>query len=490
MTRDYASTNPRFVRFSLNSLISPRFLMFRFLRHFNTIFGRLSLLSVALLVLMQLTWVVLVDHERGVTEAAHISRLIRLALDSPPSLDTPQFEDNLSATLGVHYESVAADAIPLTCPSPCRGGALPFEAELLANLPAGSRVVFDVSKRSVWVRYGLSRRWLLVPTNAPPLNRLLSATAAMLFLAIVIALLVAWQMQKPLNRLAKAAREFRLGHRAPVVRAAGPFEVKSLIGDFNEMAREFGVAEEERAVMLAGVAHDLRAPITRIQVRANLVQDERARVGFLNDTESLSQIVTQFLDFARDTEADPDVPWVSVDAFCGQHYTDADDAGADDEYEEYEAGAAPSMPGEPSRKPSDRPDRTTVQRESLFELDLHAGPGFRLPPIELDRILSNLIENAFTYGAPPLCIATARTPTHYRLSVRDHGTGMPEAQFNRAFTPFVRLDPARGGDAHCGLGLTIVRRLTRRYGGEISLRNAEGGGLIVSLDFPLRNTAK
>jgi two-component system osmolarity sensor histidine kinase EnvZ len=284
----------------------------------------------------------------------------------------------------------------------------------------------------------------------------------MLFLAIAIALLGAWQIQKPVLRLARAAREFRLGHRPPMVLANGPSEVKGLIGDFNEMARELSDAEQERAVMLAGVAHDLRAPITRIQVRANLVPSATVRDGFFHDTESLAQIVTQFLDFARDTEADTHAPWISVDAFCRAHYAEAE---------------------------ADVDGRDVLAREPLFELDLQAGDNFRLPAVELDRMLSNLVENAFTYGAPPLCIATSRGNGRDRLSVRDHGKGMPEAHFARALRPFVRLDPARGGDAHCGLGLTIVRRLTRRYGGDLSMHNADGGGLAVVLDFPSRTPA-
>ena len=244
-----------------------------------------------------------------------------------------------------------------------------------------------------------------------------------------------------------------------MVLANGPSEVRGLIGDFNEMARELSDAEQERAVMLAGVAHDLRAPITRIQVRANLVPDTAARNGFFHDTESLAQIVTQFLDFARDAETDAHAPWISVDAFCRRHYAEAE---------------------------ADVDGNDVLAREPLFVLGLQAGDDFCLPAVELDRILSNLVENAFTYGAPPLCIATSRSNGRDRLSVRDHGKGMPEAHFARALRPFVRIDPARGGDAHCGLGLTIVRRLTRRYGGDLSMHNADGGGLAVVLDFPSR----
>jgi two-component system osmolarity sensor histidine kinase EnvZ len=313
------------------------------------------------------------------------------------------------------------------------------------RLPQGTMVIFDPSRGATWVRYPDGYRWVVVPDGGPPVIRLLTANALMLVLAIIAALIGAWQIQKPVLRLARAAREYRMSHSPPSVKADGPSEVRGLIDDFNAMARELSDAEQERALMLAGVAHDLRAPLTRIQVRASLVPDEAVRAGFLHDAESLSQIVTQFLDFARDSEAEPDQPRVGVDAFCLSHYADID--------------------------------------ESLFRLDLQAGDGFQLPAIELDRLLSNLVENAFSYGAPPLVIATRYTVEAYELSVRDHGTGMSVDDFSRALRPFVRIDPARGGDAHCGLGLTIVRRLTRRYGGEISLANAMDGGLVVTLSF-------
>ncbi len=435
--------------------------MHKLLRPLNTIFGRLALLSVGLLVMMQLTWMVIVDRERGIIEADHVSRLVRLVLD-PAASAADGSSERLAAALGLRFADAGPQSVPLGCPPPCADTHGPFETVLRADLPPQSRVVFDHTEDLMWVRYGPSSRWLVIPAIVPPVSRLVSASALMLFLAIAIALLGAWQIQKPILRLARAAREFRLGHRPPMVLANGPSEVKGLIGDFNEMARELSDAEQERAVMLAGVAHDLRAPITRIQVRANLVQDANARNGFFHDTESLAQIVTQFLDFARDTETDAHAPWISVDAFCRSHYAEAE---------------------------ADADGHDVLAREPLFVLDLKAGEDFRLPAVELDRILSNLVENAFTYGAPPLCIATSRHHGCDRLSVRDHGKGMPEAHFARALRPFVRIDPARGGDAHCGLGLTIVRRLTRRYGGDLSMHNADGGGLAVVLDFPLRDRA-
>jgi two-component system osmolarity sensor histidine kinase EnvZ len=417
------------------------------LRPLNTIFGRLALLSIALLVMMQATSLVIVDRERGAVQAEHVSRLVRFAFEQ--GNESPAAAQHIATAFGLRFVDAPAGQTPLSCPNHCVDTDGPFETLLKAHLPAASRVIFNSSNASTWVRYGESERWLIVPDVAPPVSRLLTAIALMLFLAIVAALLGAWQIQKPVLRLARAAREFRSSHLPPSVKADGPSEVKGLISDFNAMARELSDAEQERAVMLAGVAHDLRAPLTRIQVRASLVPDEAVRAGFLHDAESLSQIVTQFLDFARDSDAEPDQTRVSVDAFCLSHYADHE-----------------SAPG-----------------DSLFQLELQAGDDFRLPAIELDRILSNLVENAFNYGAPPLVISTRRIGDHHQLIVRDHGTGIRPDDFARVLRPFVRIDPARGGDAHCGLGLTIVRRLTRRYGGELSLSNAADGGLVVTLSF-------
>ncbi len=422
--------------------------MLNVLRPVNTIFGRLALLCIALLILMQVTSVIMVDRDRVAVEAEHISRLLHFAF--PP--------DNLNQTTETHVvnafglriiDSPRGDAPP-ACPNDCHETTGPFEALLRDDLPSGSLVILDPSQGSTWVRYADSSRWIIVPEIGPPVTRLLIANFLMLVLAIIAALIGAWQIQKPVLRLALAAREFRTSHLPPSVKIDGPSEVRGLIGDFNAMARELRDAEQERAVMLAGVAHDLRAPLTRIQVRASLVQEEAVRAGFLHDAESLSQIVTQFLDFARDSEAESDQARVSVDAFCLSHYADTDN--------------------------------------SLFQLDLQAGDVFRLPAIELDRLLSNLIENAFSYGATPLVISTRLGANRYRLCVRDHGPGIRPDDFERVVRPFVRIDPARGGDAHCGLGLTIVRRLTRRYGGELSLENAVGGGLAVTLSFPTVTT--
>lgn len=412
---------------------------------FDTLFGRLALMTVGLIVLVHLTALVIVDRERGQIDAENLRTAIRLAVLAEH--DTSPLAARVRDALKVSYIP-AEDAIAHGCPAPGTSTHGPLEQDLLNLLPAGSQVVFKGETGDIWARYAGDTTWLKLAGSTLPGPRFLSASALMLAFAVAIALFGAWQIQRPLRMLAHAAREFRIGHRAPVVRASGPREMKELIGNFNQMVQDLAQTEQERAVMLAGVAHDLRAPITRMQVRADLLPDAGNRSGFLRDSESLSRIVTQFLDFARES-ADVS-PRVGVDAHCSRHYGD----GADDE-------------------------------DALVRLDLRAGQGFKLPLVDLDRILSNLIENALTYGEPPVEVSTSRRDGHYILMVRDHGSGIPAEQLERALQPFVRLDAARSGDAHCGLGLAIVRQLVRYNDGMFKAGNADEGGLIVSLTFPV-----
>ncbi|MFM0469200.1 ATP-binding protein [Paraburkholderia strydomiana] len=410
---------------------------------FNTLFGQLALMTVGLIVIVHLTSLVLVDRDRGQIDTGHAQRALLLAVQS--QRDGAVTASQVSAALGVSVIN-ADNAIPYGCPAPCQDTTGPFQNALRAKLPPGSAVVADPESGNVWVRYAGNAGWLKLESSMLPARRFISASAMMLVFAVILALIGAWHLQRPLHRLAIAAREFRLGHRAPVVPASGPREVKGLIDDFNQMVHALAQAEQERAVMLAGVAHDLRAPITRMQVRADLLPDEANRSGFLRDAESLSRIVTQFLDFARES-ADRSPP-TSVDAHCRRHYGDS------------------------------------LEDDALVRLDLQAGDGFGLPLVDLDRILTNLIENALTYGEPPVEISTSRHNGHYTLTVRDHGVGIPGGQLERALQPFVRLDEARSGDAHCGLGLAIVRRLVRYNGGVFHADNAADGGFVVSMTFP------
>lgn len=299
----------------------------------------------------------------------------------------------------------------------------------------------------MWVRSPGAAHWIVVPINMPPPPRFLLATGSILIAAIVLSVLVAWQMQRPLSRVARAARTFGAGGRPAPVGERGPRELRELISAFNDMMRRLNEADDDQAVMLAGVAHDLKGPITRLKLRASLLADEQDKAGLLHDVDSLTNIVEQFLGFARQC-VDEGAP-IETDAFLRAQFTVAED------------GDGP-----------------------LFQLDLRAGPAFMLPRVLLDRLVTNLVDNALEHGAAPVAIGTAREDGAWILTVRDHGPGIPEDRIAAAMKPFVRLDAARGGEGHCGLGLAIVSRLVRDRGGHCDVSNHPTGGLQVRIALP------
>jgi two-component system osmolarity sensor histidine kinase EnvZ len=267
----------------------------------------------------------------------------------------------------------------------------------------------------------------------------------------VLALLAAWQLQLPVARVAQAARAFGRARRLPPVEPSGPRELRELATSFNDMMKRVEDAESSQAVMLAGVAHDLKSPLMRLRLRADLLGDSTDRAGFLRDVDSLTHIVDQFLLFAN--EAPLQGPLVKVDDSLRAQFGDI-------EAFDVEAG------------------------QELFRLALHAGDTFELPRTLLDRLIGNLVDNALDHGEPPVDISTRRDGADWVIEVRDYGRGIAPDKISDAVLPFVRLDSSRGGDGHCGLGLAIVNRLVQQHSGDCTIHNAGDGGLVVTLRLP------
>jgi two-component system osmolarity sensor histidine kinase EnvZ len=214
-------------------------------------------------------------------------------------------------------------------------------------------------------------------------------------------------------------------------------------------------AEAERREMLAGLTHDLRAPLARLRVRLALLDDEDERGGFARDADDMERIVGQCLDFLRSeaprpAQADP-LPLA--------------DAVSDEVARHRDLGCAIGI---------------SVDEEV-------ATCGVSIDRHDLRRLFDNLVANAMRYGAPPVEVSlAAERPGYVRFSVRDHGPGIPEAERARALEAFVQIDPARATRGNCGLGLAIVRRIVEGAGGTLELAEAPGCGLDVRLIFPVR----
>lgn len=427
-------------------------------RPIDSLFGRLALLVVAVLLISHFAWLVLVRVERSqaqtryaVEEATFLIDAIRQHIARTPEVPLPSRVRLVDLT----SSDVPPDNADL--PAPLHR----FVTDVRERLPAGSLVRIGPPRQppTLWVHEAADRYWLVVPMLAlhPPRPRdwMFVWFGSIFSVAVMCALFVAWRLQKPLSALAQAVTQFGRGQRVPPLPERGPRELRALTQGFNQMVKEVSRTESDRAVMLAGVAHDLKTPLARLRLRAEMMDEPKLRDGVVRDVDSLAHIVDQFLVFAHDgvDRSDP----VEVDAQCERIART------------YRA-VAPGAPG--------------------VETRLAAGPEFRLPAATLERIVSNLLDNAHAYGAPPVVVATERTPGGYMLSVTDHGRGIAPQDLVNASRPFVRLDPARGGNGHSGLGLAIIERLVRRLGGSCEIGNAAGAGLRVAITFPRGTPAR
>jgi two-component system, OmpR family, osmolarity sensor histidine kinase EnvZ len=425
----------------------------------NTLFGRMALLSTAVLLAIQAGWFVLIVLQPPRHEVDGFARGILLMLQAANG--EPVQGADLAPAMRVHLVPTWNMPSTIHLHSPTERQFVELSQHLRGRLPPGTEIeVDDARPPRLWIRYPGKSMWVVVPVDIPPRPRFIIETISMLVAALILSLLAVWQMQRPLSRVALAARAFGAGGRPEPVNVQGPRELRDLIGSFNDMMRRLNEAGDDQAVMLAGVAHDLKAPLTRLKLRASVLVAENERAGLIRDVDSLTNIVQQFLEFAGQA-ADAGPP-VAVDAFVREQFSDADIA-------EF----------------ADAADSATPADALLFSLDLRAGPDFTLPRTLLDRLVTNLVDNALEHGAPPVEIATARDARHWVVSVRDHGPGIPDDRIAAAMKPFVRLDAARGGEGHCGLGLAIVARLAHDRGGRCEVYNHPDGGLCVRIALPL-----
>jgi two-component system osmolarity sensor histidine kinase EnvZ len=430
-------------------------------RPIDSLFGRLALLVVTALLISHFAWFMLIRMERSdsqaryaVEEAVFLVEAVRDRVARAPNQPLPsrvRLVDLDSTTVPLEQDELAT---PLKS----------FVQDFHDHMPAGTqlRVAQLTQPPTLWVHEPGDNHWIVVPMltlhRPRSLDRMVLWLALIFSTAVMCALFVAWRLQQPIAALANAVTRFGRAQPVPPVPERGPRELRELTLGFNQMVREVSRTEKDRAIMLAGIAHDLRTPLARMRLRAEMMEDDKLRGGVVRDVDSMTHIVDQFLVFAQDGTDSSDL--VAVDDQC----------------ERLARSYRAVMPG-----------------AAAVQTDLAAGAGFCLPAATLDRLLSNLLDNAHTYGAPPIMVRTSRIGDGWLLSVSDHGRGIAPQDLIHASRPFVRLDPARGGNGHSGLGLAIVERLVRRLGGACEIGNAENGGLRVNMTFPreaqLRDTA-
>jgi two-component system osmolarity sensor histidine kinase EnvZ len=281
----------------------------------------------------------------------------------------------------------------------------------------------------------------------------------MLWLAVASALslmgaaVIAGLVNRPLKALSFAASRVREGNfnASRLDETSHTSEIREVNIGFNRMAQRLAKLDQDRALMLAGISHDLRTPLARLRLEAELsVADTEARAHMAADIAQLDAIIGKFLDYAR-----PDVV-----PLCTVLLSD--------------------IVRDSVRPFQDQPDTN-------IHLYLEKGVQVMAEPVELGRVISNLLENARKYGksadsgVAEIDITALSREEWVFIKVRDHGIGVDAGQLANLTQPFYRGEAARTAANGAGLGLAIVEKTIRRMGGAFALNNSTTGGLSANL---------
>ena len=309
----------------------------------------------------------------------------------------------------------------------------------------------------LWVGFVIDREawWLQAP---PALQQRPMPDHGLLWLAAAVittlggAVLIAQRINRPLRDLSFAASRIRGGeYESRLDETTITSEIREVNMGFNRMARELAKVEEDRAVMLAGISHDLRTPLARLRLETEMsVIDEEARTNMASDIDQLDAIIDKFMDYARPGETH----------LRPVHLSKLIDK---------EAASF--------RDPSE------IRITSRVAIDLEV----LADEVELGRVFANLFENARRYGRTTdtgiamVTVSQVRTGGWVICTVRDHGSGAAPEKLGQLTTPFFRGDAARTAATGAGLGLAIVDKAMQRMGGQVEIANAPEGGLVVHL---------
>jgi two-component system osmolarity sensor histidine kinase EnvZ len=318
----------------------------------------------------------------------------------------------------------------------------------------GLWVSFRIEDDNYWIR--LRRDRLQPPV---PLEWFGWGAAAVL-LALFGAYFLVLRITRPLRALSNAALAVGRGGAPAPLPEEGASEIAGVSRAFNQMARDLKSQEQNRALVLAGISHDLRTPLSRLRLGVEMSSDDTFRDGMVADIEQMDQVIGQFLDFARSGHDGPAaIEEIDLNDLCG-------------EIAQHQLGLGRSL-----------------------ALQLPTAPvHLKARAAALRRALGNLVENAFKYGGdqPQVTLALRQGAAQVILEVLDRGPGIPAADAERLKQPFTRLDDARGSadgtvdttQGGSGLGLAIVDRIARHHGARFELLPREGGGLCARLAFP------
>ncbi|WP_042150023.1 MULTISPECIES: two-component system sensor histidine kinase EnvZ [unclassified Pseudoalteromonas] len=262
--------------------------------------------------------------------------------------------------------------------------------------------------------------------------------------------LFASQLNRPLKSLQDAAVKVGVGDYSTQLKERGSIEVIEVTRAFNQMSKGIKELEEDRRLLMAGVSHDLRTPLTRIRLATEMMSDDEdyLREGIIYDIEDMNAIIDQFIEYLR-------------------HHKVAELVN-----EDLNALVAEVVASEQKQ-----------QRVINAELN-ESIPNIPLSHVAIKRVITNMIENALRYSEDDIQVLTGldKSKKYAYVAIQDKGPGIPENELERVFQPFTQGDLARGSEGS-GLGLAIIKRIVDMHNGTVTLRNMPEGGLEAKVNF-------
>ncbi|MDQ9170613.1 ATP-binding protein [Oxalobacteraceae bacterium R-40] len=312
----------------------------------------------------------------------------------------------------------------------------------------GFWVSFNIDEDAYWLMLDRSR--VVGPSGV----QWLGWATVTLLLSLIGAVFISRLINQPLARLTAATRAIAKGRQPEPLPEKGPNEIKDANRSFNQMVADLNQIESDRAIILAGISHDLRTPISRMLLEVELAKlPEDARLGMQSDLAQMDAIIGQFLDYAKPTDKNRFNP-IDISALLE------------------------SVAHEAERIPDVRVQTDIAKNVKVLGIDL-----------ELRRVIQNLIENARRYGKTKgtdvahIDLRGRIEDGRAIIEVADHGAGIPEGEIDHLLRPFTRMDSARSQANGSGLGLAIVNRIIKQHGGNLRLLNRKDGGLNVQISL-------
>lgn len=430
----------------------------------RTLLARTFLLLALLVLLTTVAWLSLfryIDAEPRARETAQLAtsavNLVRASLFAAAPAKRPGLFEELGSREGIRL--LPAESDDRLQPMPDNRFQRLVRRELAARLGPETRVAAAVNDiPGFWVSFRLHEGdedefWLVLPRDRAARNfagHWLSWGLLALALALVVAWLIASRISRPLRLMAEAAAAVGRGQTPAPLAETGAEEMRRLAGAFNAMASSLDRHERDRSEVLAGISHDLRTPLTRLRLEAEMsIADETARQGIIADIEEMEAVISQFMDYARS-----------------------------------ESGEAPT-PTDLAALLADLAERRIAAGRALTTDIANDLPVLAVRAKSLARAVGNLIENAARHGGGTIRLDARRTGDCVRIEVIDNGPGIPAGEVERLKRPFARLETARSNTGGTGLGLAIVDRVARLHDGRLDLLPNPAGGLIARLELPV-----